>query len=91
MSRLWGWIAAAGASVVAVLVASLQHMTSQRDKARDAQRTAEARIAAEQATRSAEKRIRNSQQAAREQVIEQEKKRDERPKTTRPSGSFRRR
>lgn len=91
MSRLWGWIAAAGASVVAVLVAALQYMASQRDKARDAQRSAEARTATEVATRSAEKRIRDSQQAAREQVIEKEKQRDERPKTTRPAGSMRRR
>lgn len=90
-NKIWAWLAAAGAATIAALTIALKYMAGQRNNAREAQRSAEARTATEVATRSAEKRIRESQQAAREQVIEKEKQRDERPKDTRPVGSMRRR
>jgi len=86
MSKLWGWIAFAFMTVVSLALLFM----GQRDKAREAKHKADVKLATSEATRNTENKIREAQQQARQQSVETEKKRDERPKTQRPSGSLRR-
>ena len=75
MSRLWQWLAAAGAAVVAGLYALIHIRTRQRDSARDeAIRQRQARDALA-AAREREGRIREAQAQARDQAeIEREER-----------------
>lgn len=86
INKLWGWLAAAGAA----MLAALYYMAGQRDKARSNERQARNERQMSESARATENKIREAQQQARANAVETEKQRDERPKAERPSGSLRR-
>lgn len=78
MNRLWGWIAAAGAGLLAVLL----QVMGQKEKEK------QARLKAERYQKEREMSSRQAQ--VRKETNEQKEEADARPDTERPSGSFRR-
>lgn len=84
LNKLWGWIAAAGLA----MLATLQYMAGQRDKARaNEQRATEKR---EETKAAADKStaVREAQQEVRKDAEQARKEREERPSNNRPLGRF---
>lgn len=86
LSRLWGWVAAVGAAMLAALV----HYRSQRDDAEQEAETHKAKVQEIETTRGVERDAQQAQAEARKKATETHKAAEERPDSERPSGSFRR-
>ena len=76
-SRLWQWLAAAGAAIVAGLYALLHIRTRQRDSARESAEKERRGREASEAARETESRVRASQSAAREEAAQARRERNE--------------
>lgn len=85
-SQLWGWIAAAFAALVAVML----FVVGQRDRAREKVEEAKGKAKAQSAARETEQGISEARQEAREHTSEVQHEDDERPSGKRPSGNLRR-
>lgn len=86
LSKLWGWIAAIGASMLAAIL----HYRSQRDDARQDAEQQVQRAETTEATRDIEQTATEAQADARKQTVETQRTQDERDDSERPSGNFRR-
>lgn len=84
MNTLWGWIAAAGAA----LVAALLFVSGQRDRAREKMEQAKGKAQAEKRTREREQEIDEHATEARRTTEDQTRENDKRPPTERPTGKF---